>query len=137
MKLFFHKSSSNEAKVSRDIIRDTPESTIRSGLRLGRSQVLRSLRCYLRAQSQGHHTIDRLEERGFRKRKRWTIFFDRREGVMPSDQHGNCSRCKAGYLRWQSLKFGIHSPQDLRDCSTLSSFKAKLKTFFSQYFRPN
>ena len=28
--------------------------------------------------------------------------------------------------------------QDLRHCSTLSSFKAKLKTFlFSQYFHPN
>ena len=33
-------------------------------LRLGRSEVLRSLRHYLRAQSQVHHTIDRLEERG-------------------------------------------------------------------------
>ena len=35
--------------------------------------------------------------------------------------------------------FGIWSlPQDLRHCSTLSSFKAKLKTFlFSQYFHPN
>ena len=33
---------------------------------------------------------------------------------------------------WNSL------PQDLRHCATLSSFKAKLKTFlFSQYFRPN
>ena len=33
---------------------------------------------------------------------------------------------------WNSL------PQDLRHCSTLSSFKAQLKTFlFSQYFRPN
>ena len=33
---------------------------------------------------------------------------------------------------WNSL------PQDLRHCSTLLSFKAKLKTFlFSQYFHPN
>ena len=33
---------------------------------------------------------------------------------------------------WNSL------PRDLRHCSTLSSFKAKLKTFlFSQYFHPN
>ena len=33
---------------------------------------------------------------------------------------------------WNSL------PQDLRHCSTLSSFKAKLKTIlFSQYFHPN
>jgi len=35
-----------------------------SGLLLGRSEVLRSLRHYLQTQSQDHHTIDRLEERG-------------------------------------------------------------------------
>ena len=38
--------------------------------------------------------------------------------------------------------FGPHIwnsfPQDLKHCSTLSSFKAKLKTFLiSQYFHPN
>ena len=39
--------------------------------------------------------------------------------------------CFGPYI-WNSL------PQDLRHCSTLSSFKAKLKTFlFSQYFHPN
>ena len=32
-------------------------------LRLGRSEVLRSLRHFMRAQSQGHHTVDCLEER--------------------------------------------------------------------------
>ena len=36
--------------------------TVTSGLLLGK--VLRSLRHYLRAQTQVHHTIDRLEERG-------------------------------------------------------------------------
>ena len=35
-----------------------------SDMLLGRSEVLRNLRHYLRAQSQGHHTMDRLEERG-------------------------------------------------------------------------
>ena len=40
------------------------KATITGGLYLGKSEVLRSLRHYLRAQSQGHHTIDRLEERG-------------------------------------------------------------------------
>jgi len=40
------------------------KATLTSGLLLGRSEVVRSLRHYLRAQSQGHHTIDRLEERG-------------------------------------------------------------------------
>ena len=38
--------------------------TLTSGLLLGISEVLRSLRRYLRVQSQRHHTIDRLEERG-------------------------------------------------------------------------
>ena len=37
------------------------KATLTSGLFLGRFEVLRSLRHYLRAQSQGHHTIDRLE----------------------------------------------------------------------------
>ena len=40
------------------------KATLTRGLLLGRSEVLRSLRHYLRAQSQGHHTLDRLEERG-------------------------------------------------------------------------
>ena len=39
------------------------KATLTSGLLLGRSEVLKSLRNYLRAQSQGHYTIDRLEER--------------------------------------------------------------------------
>ena len=39
------------------------KATLTSGLLLRRSEVLRSLRCYLWAQSQGH-TTDRLEERG-------------------------------------------------------------------------
>ena len=38
--------------------------TLTSGSLLGRSEVLRSLRHYLRAQSRGHHSTDRLEERG-------------------------------------------------------------------------
>ena len=40
------------------------KATLTSGSLLERFEVLRSLRHYLRAQSQGHHTIDRLEERG-------------------------------------------------------------------------
>ena len=40
------------------------KATITGGLRLGKSEVLGILRHYLRAQSQGHHIIDRLEERG-------------------------------------------------------------------------
>ena len=40
------------------------KATTTGGLRLRRSDVLRSLRHYLRAQSQGHHTLDRLEVGG-------------------------------------------------------------------------
>ena len=43
------------------------KTNIRNGLRLRRSEVLRSLRHSLRAQGQGHHTIDRLEEKGVDK----------------------------------------------------------------------
>ena len=46
--------------------------------------------------------------------------------------HGFCTFSCFGPHIWNSL------PQDLRHCSTLSSLKAKLKTFlFSQYFHPN
>ena len=43
------------------------KAALTSGLLLGRSEMLRSLRRYLRAQSQGHHTIDDLEERGVQR----------------------------------------------------------------------
>ena len=38
--------------------------------RLGRYEVLRSLRHFLRAHSQGHHVIDHLQERGVEERGR-------------------------------------------------------------------
>jgi len=40
------------------------KATLTSGSLLGRAEVLRSLRHYLQAQSQKHHSIGRLEERG-------------------------------------------------------------------------
>ena len=40
------------------------KAVLTSGLLQGRSELLRSLRHYLQAQNQGHHTIDLLEERG-------------------------------------------------------------------------
>ena len=45
------------------------KATITSGLLLGRSEVLRSLNHYLRAQSQVHYIIDDLEERGIEKKE--------------------------------------------------------------------
>ena len=44
--------------------RPVGKATLTSDLLLGRSEVLRSLRHYLQAQSQGHHIVNRLEERG-------------------------------------------------------------------------
>ena len=44
------------------------KTTIASALRLRRSEILRSLRHYLRAQSQRHNTIGRLEEKGVERR---------------------------------------------------------------------
>ena len=41
--------------------------TLTNGLLLESSEVLRSLRHYLRTQSQEHHTVDRLEEKGVDK----------------------------------------------------------------------
>ena len=43
------------------------KATLTSVLLLGISEVLRSLRHHLRTQSQEHHTIDRLKERGVKR----------------------------------------------------------------------
>ena len=43
------------------------KATITSGLCLGGSEVFKSFRLCVQAQSQGHYTIDRLEERGVEK----------------------------------------------------------------------
>ena len=59
-------------------------ATITSVLGLGRSEVLRSLRHYLRAQSQEPHTIDRLEERGVERRFARRSFLKGRERAIDS-----------------------------------------------------
>ena len=47
------------------------KATITSGLHLEWSEVLRSLRHYLHAQSQGCHIINHLEERGMERESAW------------------------------------------------------------------
>ena len=55
-----------------------------------RSEVLRSLRHYLRAQSQRYHTIDHQEKRGVeRGSARRSSFRETREGYRQSDEHWN------------------------------------------------
>ena len=66
------------------------KATLASGLLLGRAEVLRSLRHYLRAQSQGHHTTDRLKERGVERGSAKRSLLERtREGHRQSDEHWN------------------------------------------------
>ena len=60
------------------------KATLTIGLLLGRSDVLSSLRHYLRAQSQGHHTTDRLEERGVERGSARRASLKGREGAIVS-----------------------------------------------------
>ena len=55
---------------------------------LGRSEMLRSLRHYMRGQSQGHHTIDRLKERGVERGSARRFSFKGRHRRQ-SDEHWN------------------------------------------------
>ena len=58
------------------------KATLTSGSLLGRSEVLRSLSNYLRAQSQGHHTIDDMEERGVERGSARRSSLKRRERAI-------------------------------------------------------
>ena len=69
------------------------KATITSGLLLRRSEVLRSLRHYLRAQNQGHHTADRMREEALDDLK----FIERtRKGHRESDELWNRFKGNAG-----------------------------------------
>ena len=69
-------------------LKETTEQTdwrtkqLTSGLLLGRFEKLRSLRHYLRTQSHGNHTIDRLEERGVKRGSARRSSFKRRERAI-------------------------------------------------------
>ena len=75
------------------------KATITGGLRLGRSKVLRSLRQYSRAQSQGHQTIDRLEERGVEKgSSQRSSLRERERAVVIQTNIGTVSKTTLGKL---------------------------------------
>ena len=63
-----------------------------SSLRLGRYQVLRSLRHCLWAQSQGHHTIDRLEKRGVER----SSLKGRERAIVSQTNSGTVSKANFG-----------------------------------------
>ena len=73
------------------------KTTIASGLHLGRSEVLRSLRHYMRAQNQGRHTIDRLEERGVeRGSARRSSSKGRDRAIVSQNEHLNLLKSNIG-----------------------------------------
>ena len=68
-------------------------------LRLGSSEVLRSLRHYLRAQSQGHQTIERLKERGMeRGSARRSSLKGRERAIVSQTNIGTVSKATLGKL---------------------------------------
>ena len=72
------------------------KATLASGLLLGRSEVLRSLRHCLWAQSQGRHTMDCLEERGVDRGSARRPSLKGRESHRQSDEHWNCFKGDVG-----------------------------------------
>ena len=81
------------------------KETIISGLLLVRSEVLRSLRHYLRSQSQGHHTIDHLEERGVeRGSARLCSLKGRERAIVTQTNVGTVSKATLGKLLRDKVK---------------------------------
>ena len=75
------------------------KATVARGLRLGRSEAFRSLRHYLRAQSQGHDPIDRLEERGVeRGSARRSSLKGRERAIVDKTNIGTVSQATLGKL---------------------------------------
>ena len=73
--------------------------TLTSGLLLRRSKVLRNLWHYMRAQSQGHHTFDRLEERGVKRGSaRRSSLKGRERAIVNQTNIGTVSKATLGKL---------------------------------------
>ena len=85
--------------MTQQIDRLAGKANLTSDLLLGRSEVLRSLRHYLRAQSQGHHTIDRLEERGVeRESTRRSALGGRERAIVNQTKIRTVSKASLGKL---------------------------------------
>ena len=94
------------------------KATITSGLSLGRSEVLRYLKHYLCAQSQGHHSIDRLEERGVEIGSAGQSSLKGRERAIVSQTNiGNVSEVTLGKL----LRKEVERIWDFQSLNTISS----------------
>ena len=80
------------------------KATVTSGLLLGSVEKLETL--YIQAQSQGHQTIDRLEERGVERGSARRSSLRTREGHRQSDEHWNRFKDNVGKYfletRWRA-----------------------------------
>ena len=75
------------------------KATLTSDLLLGRSGVLRSSTHYVRAQSKGHHTIGRLEEKGVERESARRSSTKRRERAIVNQTNiGSVSKATLGKL---------------------------------------
>ena len=84
------------------------KATLTSGLLPGRSEVLRSLSHYLRAQSQGRHTNDRLEERGVERGSARRSSLKGRERVVIVNQTNIGTVSKATLGKTSERRGGAH-----------------------------
>ena len=83
----------------------TLDTKIAGGFCLERSEVLRSLRHYLRVQSQGHYTIDRLEERGVeRGSSRRSCLKGRERAIVSQTNIRTISKATLGKLLRDGVK---------------------------------
>ena len=75
------------------------KATLTSGLLLGRSEVLRTLRHYLWAQSQGHHPADHMEEKSVERGSARRSFMKGRERAIVNQTNiGTVSMATLGKL---------------------------------------
>ena len=73
------------------------QAALTTGLGLGRSEVLRSLKHYMRVQRQGHHTIDRLEQRGVERGSvRRSSLKGRERAIVSQTNIGTVSKAMLG-----------------------------------------
>ena len=85
-----------DAKIQ--LLTNQPERAVEKAT-LGRSEVLESLRHYPRTQSQGHHTIDRLEERDLeRGSARRSSLKGRERAIVSQTNTGTVSKATLGKL---------------------------------------
>ena len=84
------------------------KAALTSGLLLGRSEVLRSLRHYLWAQSQGHQTTDHPEERGVERGSARQSSLKGRERAIVNHRNEHWNRFKGNVGETSKGRGGEH-----------------------------